>query len=57
MDKKKAVGKRATNFIMPTLWPSNNLHLNPVDYEVWSAIFYRHHTKDVDELCEYNKLV
>jgi len=34
VDKKKAVGKKGITFIMPTLWPSDILHLNPVYYQV-----------------------
>jgi len=41
------------NFIAPDMWPPNSLHLNPVDYVIWSLMqerVYQTTVHDIDEL-------
>src|SRR5918994_6064092 len=45
--------RETTEFIPPTLWPSNSPDLNPVDYSIWSVLqekVYCSRIANVDEL-------
>jgi len=35
------LSRNTPDFIAPSLWPPNNPDLNPVDYQVWSALQQR----------------